>query len=183
MLANLRAMFGLLVDLIFLRRGPESLPASSPLLVFVVLLQVILVSVLWVIAPRTPDLWQINLLVSTAVTLLCFKLAFALVNKRERFVQTMIAMFGTAVLFAPALIPLAGAMLPFLEGAGKSAQAPAALLLLGALISIWQLCVQVRIVRIAFEWPWGMSIVLIVAEQIAGVLVSALIIGAPQTPA
>jgi len=38
MLANLRALFGLLVDIVLLRRGPESLPASPSLLVIVIVL-------------------------------------------------------------------------------------------------------------------------------------------------
>lgn len=183
MLANLRALFGQLVDIIFWRRGPESLPASSTLLAVLVVLQVAVAVLMWSLAPRAPDHWQISLIVGTAVTLLYFKLAFTLVNKRERFPQTMTAIFGTALLFAPVLIPLASAMLPFIDHPTKSAQAPVALLLLGAAISIWQLVVQVRIVRAAFEWRWGMAIVLLVGQRIAGVLVSALIIGAPQTPA
>ena len=40
MLANLRALFGCVVDIILLRRGPEALPAAQGLLVVLVALNV-----------------------------------------------------------------------------------------------------------------------------------------------
>ena len=45
MLANLRALFGVFVDIMLLRRGPEHLPASPVLLGIVVAVDVILYSI------------------------------------------------------------------------------------------------------------------------------------------
>src|SRR5262245_46831421 len=98
MLANLRALFGSVIDIILLRRGPEALPASQTLLAIVVALNVFVPVVIFGLLALPVTSALLASLVSTAVTLLWFRGALALANKRERFLQTMTAILGVNVL-------------------------------------------------------------------------------------
>ncbi len=168
MLANLRALFGVIVDIVFLRRGPEGLPASYTLLVCAVVLQFVVAAVMWLLTPVSPENVEAQLLIGSAATLLCYGAALWLSNKRERFLQTMTATFATGALFAPLLIPLFAAMLPYMKDMDKAAQPPFATSLLGAALGGWLFIVQARIVRVAFEWSWFAAIIFIFAQEMVG---------------
>jgi hypothetical protein len=183
MLANLRALFGCVVDIILLRRGPEALPASQGLLVVLVALNVggSLIMAAATSVPLASALLQI--LVACAVMLLWFRGALVVAQKRERFVQTMTAMFGVSALFLPVVIPLLRALSPYLEKPDPNVPPPAALALITFFVLIWALVVQVRIVRDAFECPWFGAILLVAGEFIAASFVSMLLFGVPAKPA
>jgi len=182
MLVNLRALFARLVDIVLLRSGPESLPASSGLLAIVVAINVTVSAAVTTLMTTAPDSWPLQLLVGTVVTLLWFQLAFTLTNKPERFLQTATAIFGTTTLFLPALIPMVTALLPYLEKPDPAVDPPAALSILTALLAIWLLTVQVRIVRTAFEWPYFASIIFIFGLNFASALVYGILFGVPPEP-
>jgi hypothetical protein len=182
MLANLRALFGVIVDIVLLRRGAESLPASVVLLVCVVSLQ--LGAEFWIrsMAPTAPASLPIQLLVSAGVTLLCFRLAAILSHKRERFLQIVTGEFGAALLFTPVLLPIVNELMPYIQNTDKSQQAPFGLSMLGAVLGLWLLVVQVRIVRAGLEWPWAGAIVFYFGQLLAGALAYTLIFGIPPAP-
>jgi hypothetical protein len=117
------------------------------------------------------------------VTLLGFRLAFVLANKRERFQQTATAIFATTTLFLPALIPMVTALLPYLGKPDPAVDPPAARSFLCALFAIWLLIVQARIVRAAFEWPYFVSIIFIFGLNFASALVYGVLFGVPPAPA
>ena len=114
MLVNLRAVLARVVDIVLLRAGPETLPASTGLLAIVVAVNVAVSALVTTFMPTAPQSWPLQLVVGTVVTLVWFKLAFVLANKRERFQQTATAIFATTTLFLPALIPMVTALLPYL---------------------------------------------------------------------
>ena len=179
MLVNLRAVLARVVDIILLRGGPETLPASSSLLAVVVAVNVAVSAAVTALMPTAPESWPLQLLVGTIVTLLWFQVAFALANKPERFLQTATAMFGTTTLFLPALIPMVTALLPYIEKPDPAVDPPAALSILTAVIAIWLLTVQVRIVRAAFEWPYFGAIIFIFGLNLASALVYGVLFGVP----
>ena len=184
MLANLRALFGCMVDIILLRRGPEHLPASTLLLGIVVALEIILYSIgdrLFIrpVAPQfaaTPFVQVAGAL----LTLLTFWIALRLAGKPERFVQTMIAIFATNTMAIPAL-PLLGALLQY-SGKPGSAAAPLLLLLLCAVVGIWMIAVFVHIVKSAFEWSWLQAALMFIATHIGIAIVLGLIFGEAPKP-
>ncbi len=179
MLVNLRAVLARVVDIILLRGGPESLPASSSLLAIVIAVNVAVSAAVTALMPTAPESWPLQLLVGTIVTLLWFQLAFTLANKPERFVQTATAIFGATTLFLPALIPMVTALLPYLDKPDPPVDPPAALSILTALLAIWLLTVQVRIVRAAFEWPYVGAIIFIFGLNFASALVYGVLFGVP----
>jgi len=183
MLGKLRALFGVMIDIALLRRGPESLPASTALMAAAIALNLAVTAILTSMLTNAPGTWPLQLAVGTIVTLLCFDVAFRITQKRERFVQTITGLFGVSALFAPAMIPLWGAMLPYLEKRNPEMPPPFSLLLLTLVIVVWLLIVQVRIVRTAFEWPYFASIAFIFGQNIAGIVVFGILFDAPQRPA
>jgi hypothetical protein len=167
MLANLRALFGVVVDIVLLRRGPEHLPASPPLLVFMIALFATLTSLVAVNLPRPEPKWPLAVAMSVAANLIWYRVALHLANKPERFTQTMIALFAVSVVFLPPIYFLQE-MLLAQQAANEEPSAMVALLLFG--LATWGLVVNLRIVKSAFEWPWPPVIILVVAQGIASLL-------------
>jgi hypothetical protein len=184
MLANLRALFACLIDIILFRRGPESLPASANLLAIVVAVNIAVTFAAVTISPSPPDTLATQLIVAVFVMLLLFQVAFRLVHKRERFVQTATAFFATNTLFLPAVIPLFCILLPFIgKPAATAAQAPLAASLLATALGIWEFIVEVRIVRAAFEWHWVVAIGFICGQNLASAFIYLILFGAPPASA
>jgi len=182
MLVNLRALLVRLIDIVLFRGGPEQLPASPGLLGVVVAVNVAVSALVYALIPNAPHNWQMQLVVGTVVSLLGFRAAFSLANKPERFLQTSVAMFGTTTLFIPALIPMIATLLPYIEKPDPAVNPPAALSLLAAVLGIWLLIVQVRIVRAAFEWHWIAAIIFIFGLNFASALVYGMLFGVPPNP-
>ncbi len=179
MLVNLRALLARLIDIVLLRGGPEQLPASSSLLAAMVAVNVAVSGLAYSLIQNSPDDWQTKLMVETVVALLGLYAAFSLANKSERFLQTSAAIFGTTTLFMPALIPMSATLLPYLEKPDPAVAPPAALSLLAAVLGIWLLIVQVRILRTAFEWHWVAAIIFFFALNFASALVYGMLFGFP----
>jgi len=184
MLANLRALFGVVVDIILLRRGPEQLPASPLLMSVVVAVNCVVYGVAYhsQILPFLPEAqsrWPLDMALSTLLTLVWFRVAFKLVKKPERFVQTMIAVFATNTLFLPLELALIGQLLPYILKKPPEA-APALLVLAMCILAVWTLAVLVRIVRLAFEWSWVRSIVFLFAGNIAIAIFLSILFGSSQ---
>jgi hypothetical protein len=180
MLVNLRALFGVVLDIILLRRGPEQLPASATLLAASVLLYVVGFSFFVIVLPLTLPAALMQSAVGAAVMLLWFRLALTIAGKPERFLQTLTAIFAVNVVFLPILVPLVGAVLPYVEKADPKVPVPAALLIVTMIVGIWGLIVEVRIVRMAFDCPWVGGLLLVLGEMFASLFVSALLFGGAQ---
>ena len=126
MLANLRALFGGVVDITFFRSGPESLPASQALLAIVVVLFIAVSVVMSALVSLPVADALAGAVLGSVVMLAWFRAALAIANKRERFLQTCTAIFGVNLVFQPALVPLAGALKPYFEKADPTVAPPAA---------------------------------------------------------
>jgi hypothetical protein len=168
-----------MVDIVLMRGGAENLPASPSLLVIVVILNIAVTATVLALIPMSHETSIFELVVSVLVPLLWYQLAFALANKAERFVQTMIAFFGLNILFQPLLAPMIATLLPYVEKQDPNVTPPAALSLLFFLVAVWLLIIWARVVRAAFEWPYFLAIVFIFGQNIAAVFVDAMLFGSP----
>lgn len=184
MLANLRALLGVIADIVLLRRGPEHLPASPLLLVAVVTAYVVLYALAYQVfvvplLPQVPPAWLLQSLAATLLQLLWFRVAFNVVNKKERFVQTATALFAVNTVFIYC-VPLLAALIPATLEPDK-VQPPLLPLLLGSFSGIWMVVAMARILRGAFEWGWVASLLLL----FGGILVPAVFVSAifGNTPA
>jgi hypothetical protein len=183
MLVNLRALLVRLIDIVLLRGGPESLPASVSLLVTVVVLNLVVTVVSFEIFPVGPQITAFELIVGTLVPLLWYRAAFVLVNKRDRFVQTMIAFFGSNLLFQPLFAPLLATLLPYLLKQDPNVTPPALASVLLLAVALWALLVLTRIVRAAFEWPTFAAIIFIFGQTMVAILINAVLFGKQAPPA
>ncbi len=184
MLANLRALFGCLFDIILLRRGPESLPASPVLLVIAVALYVVLYAIgyhlfLRPIMPEATETSFVQIAAGSLLTLLWFRIAFQLARKPERFLQTMIATFAADTMAIPAL-PLLAAIMQYTKPGDTAA--PILLLLSAAVVGIWILAVLIHIVKSAFEWSWVQAALMVIGSNIGVAILLALIFGESPKP-
>ena len=177
MLANLRALFGGVVDIVMFRRGPENLPASQTLLAIVVALSIVGSLAMSAVFPLPSPQGLIEPIYGCVFMLLWYRGALALANKRERFLQTMTALFGVNALFIPVMVPLMSALMPYLEKADASVAPPAALILISLAMAVWALAAQIRVVKAAFECPWIGAALLVVGEVIAASIVFAILFG------
>jgi hypothetical protein len=176
MLANLRALFSVVVDIILLRRGPEQLPASSLLLALTVAVY-LAISAMVIASLSTQDgNWPAELILGVASMLIWYQVALQLAKKRERYPQTLTAMFGVRTLFAPLLLPMLNTVATQIQ----DKQQPSQFITLFALfLLVWLIVIFVRIVRAAFEWPWPAALLLVIGQEIFSVLVFVTIFGAP----
>jgi len=183
MLANLRALLGVLIDIILLRRGPEQLPASPALLATLVVANIILTSLAAVFMPVTFVAALLQATVSAAVLLLWFRSALTFAGKRERFTQLMIALVGVNLLFLPLILPLFAALLPYLGKSDPQNPPPVMLMMIVLGIAAWAFFVQIRIVKATFEWPGFFAFLLLVGEVFAALVIMTLIFGTAPAPA
>ena len=178
MLVNLRALFARIIDIVLLRGGPETLPASSALLAIVIATNIVTGLAVVALISGEIEFPALELLATTLVPLLWYQVAFSMVMKRERYVQTMIAYFGVNMLFTPLLTPVVSALLPYFQPPDPNNPAPAALSLLFLIIAVWVFAVWVRVVRNAFEWPYFGAIVFVLVEHLVAFYIYMLMFGA-----
>jgi len=172
MLANLRALFGVFVDIMFLRRGPEQLPASRMLLAIIGIVHVVVHSIAdhVFLAPFRPGQGSAvpSQVLATVFMMVWFQFALRLAGKPERFVQTMIAVFFVSLL-SVLMYPLLAAMLPYAIAAQESpttaTPAPGSLVLLAAIMTFWIIAMLARVVKSAFEWSWPATILFVLMSS------------------
>lgn len=159
----------LIVELMRLRAGPQDLSYSRPLLVRLALLALAV------------DMFSAHVLDASASSVPRFLMAFALTftlpwvllswrNRRERYVQTMLALLGTGIAFSLLFLPLASWALSNglinVDAAPEPQQALFAWLILA--LVVWKVVVTASIWRHALDWPLpagvGISLVLFVVE-------------------
>jgi hypothetical protein len=183
MLANLRALFGVVVDIVLLRRGPEHLPASPALLATIVAAYAVAASLVASALATSEQSWPLELGIVVGGTLLWYQVALRMAGKRERFLQTMTAMFAVRLLFAPLVMPLMSAWMVQVKAFEATKAPPSTVLgLLALFLMLWLFLINVRIVRGAFEWPTFPAVILVLAQEFAMLLVLAALIGMPAPP-
>lgn len=167
MLAILKAY----TDIALLRRGPESLPYSPPLLVMTLLL----LGTLETMAPPIPlfTVTQSAIIAGVDIVMTCSVIWLMLnaIGRVERFVQTVTALFGVklvlSILQLVVQLPFGGVYDP------ETQEGIPSILLLQTLVEIWFYIVMSMILRMAMSIGVLQSIGLIL-------LISMLKLGALQ---
>jgi hypothetical protein len=180
MLANLRALFGVVVDLVLLRRGPEHLPAS-PLLLAIVIAVFAAATLLVNDLTGMPGDHGLALLAFEIIgTLLWFWLALQLSQKRERFVQTMTGLFIVNAIISPLSTPFA---VPFLLQV-QAEQSPSGILTLMVFgMLAWWVAASGNVIKTAFEWPWFAAILMLLAQKFSLQVAAVVMFGKAAAPA
>jgi hypothetical protein len=177
MLANLRALFGVVVDIILLRRGPEHLPASTMLLAIMIGLYLLVDTIVAASLSMFAAKRLAGLAIGITATLVWYHFALLVVKKRERFTQLLTALFVVSTVFTPLFMPLVSTVLTQQE----AKQQPSTILMMLMLVLLaWAVVVYVRVVRTAFEWPWPAALLMIIGQESFTLVIFMLIFGGPQ---
>jgi hypothetical protein len=168
-----------LTGIVRLKKGPEDLPFSTPLLVFLIIVSSLLDAVTWVVVPL-PDKTAaasgpLLIAIGIAVTIFWYGGLLRYAGKSERFVQTLTAVFGFQIILAPALLFTAWFYFSFYQD--PTWKLPAGLL--RSAVEIWALVILARILRAATQWPMFICVMLAIANE----LLSALLMASVVSPA
>jgi hypothetical protein len=180
MLANLRALLGVVVDIILLRRGPEHLPASTVLLALTVGLYLAVVGLVNLSTAGFGARHMFAIALGVGASLVWYYGALSMVKKRERFVQLATGLIAVSTVFTPLLEPMKMNLLQQVEG--KQSPTQLFVLLMLSLVA-WAITVYVRMVRAAFEWPWPAALLLIIGQEVFALVIIYMFIGAPPAAA
>ena len=153
----------LFTQIALLRRGPQDLPASTPLLALTVVGYLGVNLVVSSVLPPVKS-WPAQVLVDTLFTLVWYVALLKLLGRSERILQTATAVFGLQGLLSPLLIASDWLMLRFGEAALW--QVPVACA--GLLLIIWLVAASSQIVKAALEWSAPASVVLVILQILTG---------------
>jgi hypothetical protein len=168
-----------LTGIVRLQKGPEDLPFSVPLLVFLIVVSSALDALTWAVVPLPEKSAQASgpllIAISVAVTIIWYGGLLRFAGKSERFVQSLTAVFGFQIILAPALLFTAWFYFTFYQD--PTWKLPAGLL--RSAVEIWALMILARILRAATQWPMFACVLLAIANE----LLSALLMASVVSPA
>jgi hypothetical protein len=149
----MQALARLLLDICLLRRGPQELPYSLPLVrgLVVALAALKLGSALLLEIPEP----FLRTLLSLALLLSLPWLLLAIRGHRPRYLQTLAAFAGTGLLFSLLFLPVAwiAAGVPAVDPGAPPLPAQVALGWLTLALLGWKLAINGHILRHAMDWP------------------------------
>lgn len=156
-----------------LRKGPQDVPAS-PLVLFVTVVSffgaICLVSLL---LPPVPGPWVLHLVVHVLFMLAWYAVLLRTQNKSERFLQTTTALFGYQFLLSPPIIVLSGLMRVF----ENETFLLVPVVILSLILGIWAIAAGARILSAALEFSMPASVSLIIAQELAALLLFGVLFG------
>jgi len=159
----MKELIQLFAQIALLRRGPQDLPASTPLLALTVVGYLGVNLVVSSVLPPVKS-WPAQVLLDTLFTLVWYVALLKLLGRSERILQTATAVFGLQGLLSPLLIASDWLMLRFGEDALW--QVPVACA--GLLLIIWLVAASSQIVKAALEWSAPASVVLVILQILTG---------------
>jgi hypothetical protein len=170
----------LFTQIALLRRGPQDLPASMLLLVLTVVAYLVVNLLLNALLPpaNAADLhsYPAQLLVDTAFTLLWYVVLLRLAGRPERTLQTSTAVFGFQIVLAPLLFFSSWLWPRFAQDTTWGV--PVALFAI--VVGVWLIAANSYIVKAALEWSGTVSVVLVILQVLAGLLLQRQLFSIPH---
>jgi len=146
-----------------LRRGPQDLPASLPLLVLTIFGYLAVNSLASTLLPPE-DHWRGPLIADTAFTLVWYVALLKVTGRPERILQTVTAVFGFQAVLAPLLIASEWLMRRFADNPSGQLIVTA----LGLLLLAWLIAANSLVVKSALEWSRSASVALVILQMLVG---------------
>lgn len=170
------------MGIVRLRKGPEDLPFSAPLLVLLIAVSSALDGLTWAVVPLPEKSTAgvsgaLLIAIGVVVTLVWYGGLLRLAGKPERTVQTLTAVFGFQIILAPALLFTAWFYFSYWQD--PTWKLPAGLL--RSAVEVWALVIMARILRAAAGWPMFACVMLAIANELLSALLMASMV-APATP-
>jgi hypothetical protein len=170
----------LFTQIALLRRGPQDLPASMLLLGLTVVAYLVVNLLLNALlstanAAELPS-YPAELLVDTAFTLIWYVVLLRLAGRRERTLQTSTAVFGVQIVLAPLLFFSTWLWPRFAQDTTWVVP----VYLFAIVVGVWLIAANSHIVKAAFEWTWPVSVVLVILQILAGLVLQRELFSTPQ---
>ena len=156
-----------------LRRGPQDLPVSPAALVLSVLGYFLINCAVNVALPIGGAAWLVDLLLDIGFTLLWYTVLMRAVNRRERFLQTVTAVFGYQMIISPFWVAAAFLTKRYADDAVW--QLPVSIASLA--IVIWTITINAHILKSALEWAMPACVLLVIVQIFAGQALMLLVTG------
>jgi hypothetical protein len=158
----LNALLALLRDLLLMRRGPQDLPYSPPLLAALCVLSVLVDHALAAAlveggAPTLRVLFSLSVLVGLPA------LALAMANLSARWVQTATALVATGIVFSLFALPIVSGVGELPEDPSKLTRSQMVFAWLSMALLAWQVAVKGSIFRHALGVPLRAGVLLAIA--------------------
>jgi hypothetical protein len=160
-----------LTGIVRLRKGPEDLPYSVPLLLLLIVASCVLDAVTLAVVPLSEKVavnYSAPLLIAIglAMTLIWYGGLLRVAGKSERFTQTLTAVFGFQIVLAPALLFSAWFYATYFQD--PTWKTPSGLL--RSAVEIWVLVILARILSAATQWPLFACVLLAIANELLSAL-------------
>ena len=161
------------VDVALLRRTPQDLPASMPVFVLVVLLNVIVATIgIANLIPGTPAMAAA--MTDVVIMLVMLRLVLMIQNRMARFLQTATAIFGSGIVLGLIALPLQLTIDPNAQGSEVSGIVSLAYLIL----LVWSQLVIAHVLRHALDVSFALGIGLaLVYSVLSGITIQTLFLG------
>ncbi|MFO1426439.1 MAG: hypothetical protein U1F11_05605 [Steroidobacteraceae bacterium] len=173
------SIFRLYLDIALLRRGPQDVPVSQPLMLATLLAFVLLNALLTAAFRPQNDDWVLQLAVSVAFTLAWYWMLMLLFGRPERWLQTITAILGFGCVVTPVIVPAAGIAAPYAANPGTAM--PWMLLLLP--VAVYLIYVNSRILQAAIERPMFQCVMLVLLQTFLEPLIILSLFGPDAPPA
>ncbi|MEP7312769.1 MAG: hypothetical protein ABI859_09310 [Pseudomonadota bacterium] len=159
----------LYTEIAVFRRGPEDLPTSAVLLLLTIAAYLLVTLGLGSVMPVTAGNRIDLLALGAAFVVACYWVVLRLAGRPERFLQTVTAVFGFQLVIAPINVGFRALFQRY--AGGEPLALPVWFMLLAMLLAVWTLAINGRILRSATGWPLFSCIVLVVLQELLGVVV------------
>ncbi len=170
----------MLVGIARMQKGPEDLPASTNLLIVLLLASIVPAAIQLGLAPLAFEGSVAALIaLGIAARVFWFGLVLRMAGKPERLTQTLTAVFGIQLVLAPALVFSYWFLATY--SADPTWRYPAAMLRM--VVEVWALVVLARILRSATQWPMFACVMLAIAGELLTVLLALSLFPQPDLPA
>ncbi len=172
--AGIAALGRLYLDIAVWRRGPQDVPAAGILLPLTIGVYILLSAAAGALLPALRPGWLLQVGADTLFVALWYWALLAIARRRERYLQTAVALFGLqAVLAVPSMLSVS-LVQQFGDRRGWQVPVYAAALAL----AIWSVAAIGHILRAALERPLGICLILAFLQLLIEDLVLLAIFGA-----
>jgi hypothetical protein len=165
----------LFTQIALLRRGPQDLPASL-LLLGLTVVAYLAVNLLLNASAAELRSYPAQLLLDTAFTLLWYVALLRFAGRPERTLQTSTAVFGFQIVLAPLLFLSSWLGPRFAHDTTWGV--PVALFAI--VVGVWLIAANSHIVKAALEWSTALSVMLVILQILAGLLLQRQLFSTPQ---
>jgi len=160
----MKELVRLFVQIAFMRKGPQDLPASATLLAATAFGYFLVNCLVSAVLPPIKGPWFAHLVVDVLFTFAWYALLLTILRRPERFVQTTTAVFGYQAVIAPFWIASVWLIRQFAED--DAWRFPVVIIGLG--IVVWLVAANARVLKAALDWAMPASVALVILQILGG---------------